>query len=103
MQFKPSIYIVLFATILLYGCGFEPLYVEKKEAGSWYYGSNFDSSISEEMSQVKIQPIADRFGQIMRNELLDLLTPRGVPKEPKYRLFVTLRGKLVSDQALRSE
>ncbi len=69
----------------------------------WYYGGDFDTSISQEMSQVSIEPISQRFGQIMRNELIDLLTPKGTPKNPKYRLFVSLAQKRISDQALRSD
>ena len=90
-------------TLVLVSCGFEPLYVEKKSDSMWYYGSDFDNSISQEMAQIKIQPIEDRFGQVMRNELMDLLTPKGTPKEPKYRLYVNLVSKDVSDQALRSD
>lgn len=69
----------------------------------WYYGGDFDTSISQEMAQVSIEPISQRFGQVMRNELLDLLTPKGAPKQPKYRLYVNLSNKSVSDQALRSD
>ncbi len=69
----------------------------------WYYGGDFDTSISQEMAQVSIEPISQRFGQVMRNELLDLLTPKGAPKQPKYRLYVSLSSKNVSDQALRSD
>lgn len=55
--------------------------------------ANFDTSISQEMAQISIEPISQRFGQIMRNELIDLLTPKGTPKSPKYRLFVHLTEK----------
>ena len=89
--------------LILGGCGFEPLYVEKKHSNMWYYGGDFDTSISQEMAQVSIEPISQRFGQVMRNELLDLLTPKGAPKQPKYRLYVNLSSKNVSDQALRSD
>ena len=81
---------VLLLVLALCGCGFEPLYVEKKHDNMWYYGGDFDTSISQEMAQISIEPISQRFGQIMRNELIDLLTPKGTPKSPKYRLFVHL-------------
>lgn len=96
-------YIILGVLLALCGCGFEPLYVEKKHNNMWYYGGDFDTSITSEMSQVSIQPISERFGQVTRNELMDLLTPKGAPKQPKYRLFVNLSNKTVSDQALRSD
>lgn len=84
---------VLLLVLALCGCGFEPLYVEKKHDNMWYYGGDFDTSISQEMAQISIEPISQRFGQIMRNELIDLLTPKGTPKSPKYRLFVHLTEK----------
>ena len=85
------------------GCGFEPLYVEKKHSNGWYYGGEFDTSISQEMAAVSVEPIEGRFGQQLRNNLYDLLTPKGTPKTPKYRLRVSLASKNVSDQALRSD
>lgn len=92
------------ATLMfLTACGFEPLYVQKKQQGYWYFNSQFDTSISNEMSQIKVEPIADRFGQQIRNQLLDLLTPKGTPHKPKYRLYVDLRNKSVTQQALRKD
>ena len=84
-------------------CGFEPLYVQREKTGGWYFNSDFDTSISDEMKQVKVEPIANRFGQLVRNQLLDSLTPTGVPKRPKYRLYVTLRSRDVYQQALRED
>ena len=84
-------------------CGFEPLYVERKGENKWYFDGSFDSSISQEMAKVKVMPIKDRFGQMMRNNLIDLLSPKGQPQSPKYRLFVTLDSKIETDQALRSD
>lgn len=98
----------IFTTVLglvffVSSCGFQPLYVEKKHSNAWYFGGDFDTSISEEMAQVKVEPIEERFGQIIRNELLDNLTPRGVPSHPKYRLFVALKEKSIVQQALRND
>jgi len=93
----------LLLVLFLSACGFEPLYVEKKHDQLWYYGGDFDVSISNEMAKIKVQPIANRFGQILRNELLDLLTPKGAPEKPKYRLYVELVRRTESDQALRSD
>lgn len=95
-------YIVLLA-LLLAACGFEPLYVEKKHNNAWYFDGDFDTSISQEMEKIKVQSISDRFGQILQNELIDLLTPKGQPSDPKYRLFVRLSQKKETDQALRSD
>ena len=84
-------------------CGFEPLYVERTGDKGWYFDGSFDSSISQEMAKVKVMPIKDRFGQLMRNDLIDLLSPKGQPQKPKYRLFVTLKSKTETNQALRSD
>lgn len=84
-------------------CGFEPLYVQKKHNNLWYFGGEFDTSITSEMAQIKIQTIQERFGQQVRNSLLDMLTPLGTPKRPKYRLYVDVSEKEVMQQALRKD
>lgn len=84
-------------------CGFEPLYVERKSAEKWYYKGEFDTSISEEIAQIKVEPIADRIGQLIRNDLLDNLTPKGIPSKPKYRLEVFDIKKDVTEQAMRDD
>ncbi len=88
---------------LLSGCGFEPLYVEKKSTSEWYYDSEFDTGIRDEMASVKVDLIQDRIGQLIRNDLLDKLTPKGSPKHPKYILKVTKVKKQEIDQALRND
>lgn len=47
---------------LLSACGFESLYVQKQHNNLWYFSGKFDSSIATEMSQIKVEPIADRLG-----------------------------------------
>lgn len=94
---------VLLVVGLLAGCGFEPLYVQRDTAGSWYFGGKTDTSITSEMAKVKVETIADRFGQQLRNNLLDLITPRGVPKNPQYRLKVKLVDRNVVQQAMRRD
>lgn len=96
-------YQVLSLFLFLCACGFQPLYVEKKHNNTWYFSGEFDTSITQEMAQIKVQPIAERFGQVVRNELLDSLTPRGAPKHPKYRLYVKLTDKQIIQQALRND
>ncbi len=96
-----------FVAVCLFGflaaCGFEPLYVQKKHDNLWYFGGEFDTSITAEMAQIKVQTIQDRFGQQIRNNLLDMLTPLGVPHNPKYRLYVDLKEKEIMQQALRKD
>lgn len=88
---------------LVAGCGFEPLYVQRDTASSWYFGGKTDTSITSEMAKVKVDTIANRFGQQLRNNLLDLITPRGVPKNPQYRLKVNLVDRNVVQQAMRRD
>ncbi len=94
---------VLALVAFISGCGFEPLYVEKKSDSEWYYDSEFDTGIKEEMANVKVELIQDRIGQLIRNDLMDKLTPRGAPSSPKYYLKVTQIKKDEIDQALRND
>ena len=74
--------------LLLAACGFQPLYGER---------GGRDQALVE-MASIAVGPIADRLGQIVRNELRDRLTPRGVPISPLYRLavFVNTRREAVA-------
>ena len=99
---KKNIVIAVLA-VLISGCGFEPLYVEKKTSGEWYYDNEFDTGIMEEMASVKVELISNRIGQLIRNDLLDKLTPKGQPKSPKYFLKVKDIKKQEIDQALRND
>ena len=91
------------ALFCISACGFEPLYAQREDTSGWYFSGNFDTSVTSEMAKVKVEPIAERFGQEIRNELLDLITPRGMPDKPQYRLYVTLRDKEFVQQALRRD
>ncbi len=67
-------------TLALSGCGFHPL-----------YGSVGKDQISnaKELQQVRIDTIADRVGQELRNELIDRMQADGVPPPPVYELIIT--------------
>lgn len=88
---------------VLAACGFQPLYMQSSNRGSWYDANNLNSSIIDEMSQIKVMPIAERFGQQLRNDLLDLITPKGVPQQAKYRLAVEPVSKDAVRQAMRND
>lgn len=64
-------------------CGFQPLYGERA-AGV---------AVHQELSGVAIDPIPDRVGQLVRNQLIDALSPGGQPAAPVYRLSVTLQQR----------
>ena len=69
--------IILCALLLVAttACGFTPVYASK--------------NTGVELPAVEIAPIADRAGQLLRNELQNLLPKAGA--KPAYRLEVTLR------------
>ncbi|MCM0018644.1 MAG: hypothetical protein NBV67_01485, partial [Tagaea sp.] len=69
----------LAAAFVLAGCGFEPL-----------HRTTARGSAADSLAAIRIDPIADRSGQILRNYLLDRLSPRGTPARPDYVLRVRL-------------
>lgn len=73
----------------LVGCGFHPLYTP--------YNGRHNTSYP-----IKIAVIADRDGQILRNSLVDLLTPEGAPPHPRYFLDVNLT-KTISSTAINKD
>ena len=87
---------ILAGILLVSSCGFQPLYVQRDNSSSWYFSDKFDTSIVEELAKIKVVAIKDRFGQQMRNHLLDLLTPKGVPSNPQYRLVVEVVGRMLT-------
>ena len=94
---------ILFIALLVSSCGFEPLYVERDNSKGFYYKGQFDTSVSDEIKQIKVEPAADRIGQLVRNELLDSFTPLGIPDKPKYRLQIENIKKSVTEQAMRDD
>ena len=94
---------LLFLTIVLSACGFRPLYVQHTSEANWFFDKNADTSINAEMAQIKIVTVKDRFGQEMKNHLLDSLTPKGAPKQPKYRLVLSVISRDVVQQAMRDD
>ena len=99
---KICLSVVMFLTLA--ACGFEPLYVQKtSEHTKWYFDGDFDNYVSDQMAQIKIVVTGDRLGQMIKNELIDLMTPRGVPTKPKYYLYITPDKEKEYDQALRND
>ena len=98
-------YLLLFLSLLLFSaCGFEPLYVQRSDNDKkWYFDGDFDNYVTDQMAQIKIIASGERVGQLIKNDLLDLLTPRGVPENPKYVLYVNPVKENEYDQALRSD
>ena len=94
---------LLLVICLLGACGFQPLYVQRSNDSSWYFSDTFDTSITTEMAKIKVATIKDRFGQQLRNNLLDLLTPKGIPNDPQYRLKGEVLERTVTQQAMRDD
>ena len=61
-------------------CGFQPLYGTK---------ATRDQAVAE-LSSVAVEPIPDRIGQMVRNNLIDRMHTRGRAWQPRYRLKVNL-------------
>lgn len=70
---------------LLAGCGFHPL------LGS---DENNAPSVAAGFDKVRIATIDSRSGQVLRNDLIDTLTPQGEPARPEYTLRVKLEEPL---------
>ena len=65
--------------VLLGACSVEPL-----------YGSRTGKARGGGAAAIEIAPIKDRVGHIVRNHLIDALTPRGQPAHPDYRLTLSV-------------
>ncbi|MEX1036296.1 MAG: LPS assembly lipoprotein LptE [Sneathiella sp.] len=72
--------LVILILSLLSACGFQPLYGSAKR----------NADVQEKLAQVYVERMPGRTGQILRNELLDLANPRGIPRDPVYRLTITI-------------
>ncbi len=55
------------------------------------YGPAFDGgSVASEMQTIAVEPIKDRLGHYLENELIFAFNGTGSHVEPRYRLYVTL-------------
>ena len=66
--------------VMLASCGFQPLYGRQTQ----------NAKVTAALEQTYVLPMAGRTGQIVRNSLLDKVTPKGVPARAKYQLQVSL-------------
>lgn len=77
------------ASLGLAGCGFQPLYGSNTTTAS-------GARLSEAMASVDIKPIPGRVGQKLRNELIFTNTGGGYAAEPKYRLDIAIRERVIN-------
>lgn len=75
--------LLVLVLVSLGACGFRPVY-KRSSSGT----------AAHLMAAVEIEPINDRSGQILQNELLDLMTPRGRPAKPRYKLAANISDSL---------
>jgi len=75
--------ICLLAGVILLntGCGFRPLYGERQES----------ARTVDALALVGVANIPERYGQVIRNYLLDRITPMGQPARPRYRLQLEIK------------
>ena len=66
--------------LLLAACGWHPLYGRLDD----------NTGAGQELASVHVQPIANRVGQNLYNELRDRINPEGEPADPHYDLVIGL-------------
>ncbi|HYE00318.1 MAG TPA: LPS assembly lipoprotein LptE [Alphaproteobacteria bacterium] len=85
---------LLALALTLGACGFQPMYGAT--------GSD-TVAVAQELQSIRVATIADRSGQVLRNYLLDRLTPRGRPAQPRYTLEITLAETVTRLSILRDD
>lgn len=73
------------ALSMLSACGLRPLY--GGDEGTPAAGAA-SGGVRGDLAAIRIATIAERAGQVLRNALLDHLTPEGEPRQPLYHLVV---------------
>jgi LPS-assembly lipoprotein len=76
LWFKKSFLGLVF--LFMSSCAFKPLY------------SSYEGDVVDRLASIKISQIEGRLGQVMRNALVQKLTPLGNPRDPHYILDVSL-------------
>jgi LPS-assembly lipoprotein len=71
----------LLTALALAACGFHPLY------------GNGGSAVGPTLSTIYVEPISDRVGYELRNDLFDLLNFSGSPETSQYRLKLSLQER----------
>lgn len=74
------------AALPLAGC-FQPLYGPTAMGGA---------DMAQELRAIAVDPIPDRFGHYLGNELIFALNGAGTPEPAKYRLLVTITSRVQS-------
>ena len=83
---------ILMLSLSVAGCGFKPMYGDNATAAS--------PAVMDRMGTIDIRPIPDRLGQVVRNELIDAITPQGPSGAAVYELALKV-GEEREDVAIR--
>jgi len=88
-KFRPAglfLLTLLAAPLLVGGCGFQPVYGTLGRS---------DEAIAAEQqfARVRVAPITERDGQMLRNHLIDRIYVAGTPRKPDYELQIILRSR----------
>ncbi|MCP4393551.1 MAG: hypothetical protein GY804_04700 [Alphaproteobacteria bacterium] len=102
---KSTIAIFTALSVSISACGFQPLYSTRNEQPTLGTLSpkNIASNRIEKTADIFIAPIANRKGQLLKNNLLGMLTPHGEPSNPKYKLKIVLGNFPSIKQGLQSD
>lgn len=76
--------LVVAPSLAVDGCGFEPMLAAPTD----------QSSVAGDFSKVRVATIEGRSGQVLRNDLINFLTPRGEPDQPQYTLLIRIEEPL---------
>ena len=79
------VFISLILLFALSGCGFRSVYGERSN-------SHGDTAVATQLNDIAIEPVHERNGQMLRNNLIDMMYGKGRPAHPLYKLAVTLRS-----------
>jgi LPS-assembly lipoprotein len=77
--FFTALVLVMFS--LLGACGYVPLYDQRASTGH---------NVKKQLELIQIQPIQDRIGHLLHNNLLVRINPTGEPANPLYTLHVII-------------
>src|SRR5579872_856045 len=80
----PGRLLALALPLLLAACGWHPLYGKLDD----------NTGAGQELASVHVQPIPNRVGQNLYNELRDRINPGGEPADPQYDLVIGLNELL---------
>jgi LPS-assembly lipoprotein len=72
--------VALIILLVLAGCGFRPMYGTRST----------DPKVAAELTDIYVEPIPDREGQMVRNAIVVRLNPNGRERDPRYRLQVVI-------------